>query len=159
MDCGFKFEAQDKGSIELHGYADADWAGDVETRKSYSGYLFQIDNATISWRTKKQTVIALSSTEAKYVSLCSATQETIWLRNLLESIGFKIHIPTTIYEANQGARALLKNPRRHPRTKHIDIKYHYVREATEKEDIELEYCPTDIMFADILTKALPRTRF
>ena len=159
LDYGLRFEAYDKGSVELHGYADADWAGDVDTRKSTSGFLFLIGNATISWRTKKQTVIALSSTEAEYVSLCSATQETRWFRYLLESIGFKQHIPITIYEESQGAIALSKNPKSHPRTKHIDIKYHYVKEATEKADIELDYCPTDLLFADIPTKALPRIWF
>ncbi len=104
-------------------------------------------------------MVALSSTEAEYISLCSAAQETVWMRNLLRSIGFEQTGPTTILEDNQGAIALSKNPKGHHRTKHIDIKYHYIREATEKGDIELKYCPTERMFADILTKALPKARF
>ena len=156
---GLKFEAKDEADISIQGFADADWAGDVSTRKSTSGYIFQLGNATVSWKAKKQTIVALSSTEAEYVSSCLAAQETIWLRNLLTSIGYKQLHPTTIYEDNQGAIALSKNAKSHPRTKHIDIKYHYVRDATEKGHLQLEYCPSEIMLADVFTKALPKTRF
>ena len=159
IDYGLKFKASNDDKINLYGFADADWAGDVTTRKSTSGYVFQVAGATISWKTKRQSVVALSSTEAEYVSLCSAAQETIWLRSLLASIGFKQSEATILYEDNQGAMALSKNPKSHSRTKHIDIKYHYIREAVEKKDIELVYCPTDEMVADILTKGLPKPKF
>lgn len=159
IDFGLEFKAQDEMQVRLHGYADADWAGDISTRKSTTGYLFQIGNATVSWKSKRQSIVALSSTEAEYVSLSSATQETMWIRSLLGSIGFQQIDPTTINEDNQGAIALAGNPGNHPRTKHIDIKYHFIREAVEKNEIALQYCPTKEMLADMLTKALPREKF
>ena len=143
----------------LRGFADADWAGDVMTRKSTSGYVFQIGTSTISWKSKLQSIVALSLTEAEYVSLSSATQEALWLRVLLDGTGFKQDNATTIFEDNQGAIALAKNPTHHSRTKHIDIKYHYVREAVSTKEINLEYCPTQDMIADSLTKGLPRPQF
>ena len=158
-DFGLEFKAQDNMKINLHGYADADWAGDVSTRKSTTGYLFQIGNGTVSWKTRRQSIVALSSTEAEYVSLSYAAQETIWMRNLLESIGFQQLDPTMISEDNQGAIALVGNPGNHPWTKHISIKYHFIREAVEKNKIMLQYCPTKEMLADILTKALTKERF
>ena len=88
------------------GSADADWARDVSTRKSTTGYLFQIGNGTVSWKTRRQSIVELSSTEAEYVSLSCAAQGTIWMRNLLESIGFQQLDPTMISEDNQGAIAL-----------------------------------------------------
>ena len=159
LDQGLKFESSSDCDINLHGYADADWAGDATTRKSTSGYMFSLAGATVSWKSKRQTVVALSSTEAEYIALCLAAQEAIWLRSLLESLGFKQSKATKLYEDNQGAIALTKNPKTHSRTKHIDIKYHYIREAVDKKDIELVYCPTDKMVADILTKGLPRPKF
>jgi len=103
--------------------------------------------------------VALSSTEAEYIALCLASQEAIWLRKLLENIGFKQSDATTLYEDNQGTIALAKNPKSHSRTKHIDIKYHYVREAVEEKNIKLVYCSTEGMIADILTKGLPKPKF
>ena len=107
----------------LHGFADANWAGDVTTRKSTSGYVFQIDESTVSWKSKRQSIVALSSTEAEYVSLCGATQEAIWLQVLLDGMGFTQKNATTIHEDNQGAITFAKNPAHHSRTKHIDVKF------------------------------------
>ena len=159
LDFGLKYVASDKGDLSLQGYSDADWAGDVSTRKSTSGYVFKLGGATISWKSKRQSVVALSSTEAEYVALSSAAQETVWLRHLLSSIGFEQSHPTILYEDNQGAIALSKNPKDHPRTKHIDIKYHYIRECMEKKEAQLIYCTTEDMLADILTKGLPKVRY
>ena len=121
--------------------------------------MFSLAGATVSWKSKRQTVVTLSSTEAEYIALCSAAQEATWLRSLLESLGFTKSKATKLYEDNHGAIALTKNPKIHSRTKHIDIKYHYIREAVEKKDNELVYCPTDKMVADMLTKGLPRPKF
>ena len=159
LDYSLKFEASSDEEFKLCGYADADWAGDVTSRKSTTGYVFQLGNATISWKSKRQTVVALSSTEAEYVALCAAAQETVWLRHLLASIRFKQKDATVVHEDNQGTIALTKNPKNHSRTKHIDIKYHFVREAVEKKDVRLVYCPIEKMVADILTKALPKPKF
>ena len=88
-----------------------------------------------------------------------AAQETIWLRQLLNTLGFTQSEPTRLCEDNQGAIAISKNNKNSTRTKHIDIKYHFIREANENNGIKLLYCPTEKMLADILTKALPRPRF
>ena len=159
LDHGLRFEPTIAEGLNLYGYTDADWAGDVSTRKSTSGYIFRIGGATVSWKSKRQAIVALSSTEAEYVALCSAAQEVVWLRRLLESIGFTQSAATILNEDNQGAIALSKNPKSHSRTKHIDIKYHYIRGAIEKKEIELAYCPTEKMIADILTKGLPKPKF
>ena len=91
--------------------------------------------------------------------MCSAAQETIWLRHLLSSIGFEQVSPTSLHEDNQSTIAFSKNPNNHNHTKHIDIKYHYIRETVvEKKQVQLFYCPTEKMIADILTKALPKSR-
>ena len=113
LNYGLKFVTRD--NFVLSGYADADWAGYVDTRKSTSGFAFTVGGAIVSWRSKKQSVIALSSTEAEYISLCAAAQETIWLRRLLKGIHFEQDTGTLLYEDNQGAIALCKNPHDHPR--------------------------------------------
>ena len=121
--------------------------------------MFRLGGATISWKSKLQPIIALSSTEAEYVALFSAAQETTWLRHLLSSTGFEQVSITTLHEDNQGTVALSKNPNNHPCMKHIDIKYHYIRETVEKKQVQLIYCPTENMIANILTKWLPKSRF
>jgi len=161
LDYGLLYKTTNRnGEVsDLRGYADADWAGDVTTRKSTSGYVFQIGSSTVSWSSKRQSVVALSSTEAEYVALSHATQEATWLRNLLQSMGFDQANPMTIFEDNQGTIALAKNPKHHARTKHIDIKYHFIRDAISEKKIQLDYCPTNEMIADILTKSLARPQF
>eukprot|EP00794_Sanderia_malayensis_P011707 gene11707-biopygen9383 len=156
LDYGLRFE---DGEFKLQGYSDADWAGDINTRKSTSGYVFRLGKATISWKSKRQPVVALSSTEAEYVALCAATQEAIWLRRLLGSLDINQDQATQLYEDNQGAIALSRNPNSHSRTKHIEIKYHYVRNVVDNKEIQLIYCPTEKMIADIMTKPLPRPKF
>ena len=157
LNYGLKFCHSD--SFQFYGYSDADLASCIDTRKSTSGHVFRIGDATVSWRSKKQPIVALSSTEAEYIAWCAAAQETIWLRNLLKNIGFLQTGATTLYEDNQGAIALSKNPKDHPRTKHIDVKYHYVRETIENKSIDLLYCPTADMLADVMTKGLPKHSF
>ena len=137
IDYGLKFKASNANNVELQGYSDADWAGDITSRKSTSGYLFQLGGGIISWRSKRQNIVALSSTEAEYISLTLASQKAIWLRRLLSSIGFKQSTAMTLYEDNQGALGLSRNPINHARTKHIDIKYHFIREAVESKEVEL----------------------
>ena len=154
---GLKFEAVD--DFRLVGYSDADWGGDIIDRRSLSGYIFRLGGASLSWRSKKQPVVALSSTEAEYIALCAAVQEAVWLRSLLKDLSFEQKDATTLFEDNQGAIVLSKNPNSHPRTKHIDIKYHYTREKVESGEITLRYCRTDEMLADIFTKGLTRFTF
>ena len=153
-----KYEKSDDG--KPIGYSDADWAGDYDDHHSTSGIIFTLSNGAVSWYSKKQPVVALSTAEAEYISLSAATQETIWLRRLLKDLSCcTTKDPTTIREDNQGAIAIAKNPVYHSRTKHIDIKYHYICEAIQDKAIQLEYCPTEEMLADILTKPLACEKF
>ena len=143
----------------LVGFSDADWAGDMNDRHSTAGNLFMMSGAAIAWSSKKQPVVALSTTEAEYVALSAATQEAVWLSRLLSDIKAPPQTPILIKEDNQGTIAVARNPVSHSRTKHIDIKFHYVREALEDGIIDLIYCPTEQMTADILTKPLARKQF
>ena len=149
---GLYFDCSKNESFSLYGYSDADWAGDISTRKSTSGYSFTLGGAKISWKSKRQSIVALSTTEAEYVALCHAAQEVVWLRRLLASVNLVQAEPTKVHEDNQGTMALSRNPKSHPRTKHIDIKFHYVREVIEKKKMDLFYRPTEYMIADIMTK-------
>ncbi|KAG2758561.1 hypothetical protein Pcac1_g29317 [Phytophthora cactorum] len=151
-----------QGSCEdgLQGYSDADWAGDIESRRSTSGYAFMMNGGCISWRSKKQRTVALSSTEAEYMALSEATQEAVWLKVFLCELGEMANDEAVkIYEDNQGSIALAKNPEFHKRTKHIDIRYHFVREKVEDGQVVLQYVSTTDMLADIMTKPIPATQF
>ena len=141
------------------GYSDADWAGDIQDRRSTSGNVFLLGGGAITWSSRKQTSVALLTVEAEYLALSVATQEAIWLRHLQEELGVTNTGPTLIFEDNQGAISMAKNPVFHKRTKHVQIRYHFVREAVEQGTITLEYCRTDDMLADSFTKALARDQF
>ena len=152
---------QPNDSRELCGYSDADWAGDSSDRKSTSGYVFMMSGSAVSWRSKKQSCVALSTAEAEYMALSSATQEAMWMRQLFASLvnEYKLSEPTTIYEDNQSTICMAKNNQSHGRSKHIDIKYHFVREQVEQQSIKLIYCKSEEMTADILTKGLLNYQF
>uniref|UniRef100_A0A1X7TB01 Reverse transcriptase Ty1/copia-type domain-containing protein n=1 Tax=Amphimedon queenslandica TaxID=400682 RepID=A0A1X7TB01_AMPQE len=125
----------------------------------WKGNLFMMSGGAVSWLSRKQPVVALSTTETEYIALSLATQEATWLKRLLSDIATGPSKLVTINEDNQGTIAVAKNPVSHARTKHIDIKYHYVREALQNGTIDLVYCPTENMIADIFTKPLSRNRF
>lgn len=141
------------------GYCDSDFASDRETRKSTTGYVFKVSGGPITWSSKRQPSVSLSTTEAEYVAACQSTKEAIWLRQLYSDIGEPIDEPTTIHIDNQSAIKLIHNPEFHSRTKHIDIKYHFVREKYETGLILPKYVPTKQQEADLFTKALPSSRF
>jgi hypothetical protein len=144
------------GSEELLGFVDSDWAGDINSRKSTSGYVFILGGAAISWSSKRQQTVALSSTEAEYMAASSAAQEAIYLRALLKDLGCVQERPTKILQDNQGAIAMAKDVISSRRTKHIDIRYHFIRERIRNGDIHLEYEPTETMLADCLTKPVSK---
>lgn len=146
--------------MKLKGYADADWGGNCVDRKSYTGFAFFLAGAAVSWDSKKQSTIALSSTEAEYVALSTASKEIVYLRRFLKEMGFDALVdgPTELFSDNLSAQKLAKNPVFHNRTKHIDIKSHYVRDVVEKEILALKYIPTDKMTADIFTKNLKKIK-
>jgi hypothetical protein len=154
-DWGLLFNPKDD---TLVGYSDADWAGDPDSRKSTTGYLFTIGGVPVSWKSKKQATVALSTAEAEYMALSTAAQEVSWLRKFLVNFGLDQNKATVIFEDNQGCIALAKNPVSHERTKHIDIRYHFIRELVEAKMIDLQYLPTADMLADLLTKGMARDR-
>ena len=144
---------------DLVGYSDADWAGDRNDRKSTSGHCFLLNNAIISWRSVKQSCVALSTAEAEYVSLSGAAQEAVFLSKLLVDFKMSSNEPVVIFEDNQSAICIAKNSKHHSKTKHIDIKFHYVRDLVTSNCIKVVHCPTEHMLADIFTKPLPIDRF
>lgn len=131
---------------------------DPNGRKSCFGYVFMLCGGTISWLSKKQATIALSFTEAEYVAVSIAAQEAIWLRGLLQDLNFHQEQPTIIQEDNQGAIAMSRNPKHHGRAKHVDIRYHFIRDKVKNNEIMLKYCQTKELVADTLTKALPKNQ-
>ncbi|KAG5875990.1 hypothetical protein JTB14_007367 [Gonioctena quinquepunctata] len=137
----------------LHGYADADWGGDTRDRKSNTGYLFKYSGGLVSWRSKKQDCVSLSLTEAEVIALSEACQEAMWLKQLLKDFGEEV-IEIKMFEDNQSCIKMLDSERINDRTKHIDTKYNYAKEMKKKNEIFFEYCPTNEMVADILTKPL-----
>lgn len=140
--------------LSLVGYSDADGSMHEE-RKAMSGYAFLIDGGAVSWRSKQQEIIALSTTEAEYVGYTHATKEALWLRSFIGQIFGEFDKPTELFGDNQSAIALAKDQQYHARTKHIDIRYHFIRWVISEGKVKLVYCPTEDMVADTLTKALP----
>ncbi|XP_059222145.1 uncharacterized protein LOC131996444 [Stomoxys calcitrans] len=141
------------GSSQIDGFTDADWAGDVDDRKSTTGYVFKFQNGPISWNSKKQQTTALSTTEAEYMALSTSAQEAMWLKSLLTELD-EIH-SIEIKCDNKSAICLSHNNTFHARSKHIDIRHHFVRELIEEDQIKIAYIQTRDMVADILTKGLP----
>ncbi|XP_058445651.1 uncharacterized protein LOC131426903 [Malaya genurostris] len=144
--------------FELIGYCDADWAGDPSDRKSCSGYVFRIGEATVSWASRKQSCVTLSTMEAEYVALSEAAHEVVWLRNLLKELGQEQIKPTVMYEDNKGCIDFVALDQHKKRTKHIDTRYHYTRELSSSGAVELRYRPSEEMLADIFTKPLNTTK-
>ncbi|CAD7002894.1 unnamed protein product [Ceratitis capitata] len=143
----------------LEGFVDADWGGDISNSRSYTGYIFFLAGGPISWKSEKQSSVALSSTEAEYMALTSAAKEALHLRRLIIEIGCgNADTPTTLYGDNLSSQNLAKNPIYHARSKHIDIRHHFVREAIQSGDVELKYIPTEEMIADVLTKNLSKNK-
>jgi hypothetical protein len=142
---------------ELVGYSDASYAPNTEERKSISGYLFQMNGAAISWKSKKQPIVSLSSMEAEYIALTAAIKEAKWLVKLEEELMLKTK-KMVIFEDNQSTIKTAKNEIHTERSKHIDVRYHFVREQIQIGAIEVRYCPTGEMTADLMTKALGATK-
>ena len=139
---------------ELMGYADVDGSMS-EDRHALSGYAFLIHGGAVSWSTKRQEIISLSTTESEYVAATYAAKEALWLRSLISQL-FDITLdPTTLFSDNQSAIALTKDHQFHARMKHIDIRFHFIRWIVENGSLRLIYCPTNDMVVDAFTKALP----
>ena len=143
-----------EGDCHLRGYCDASWATDPEDRRSTTGYVFMLHGAAISWTSKRQSTVALSSTEAEYLSLSAATQEALWLRRLaVELLISHPEEPLTIYCDNKGAIDLSTNAHFSGRTKHIDVRHSFIKKNIDNKQIEINFIPSTHMLADTLTKA------
>lgn len=148
-----------RNNVPVTGFVDADYANDVEDRKCVSGYLMKVFGSTVAWSSKKQQAVAMSSTEAEYIAMSSCVSESIWLSGLMGDLGeVKLIYPVPIFEDNQGAIAMAKKEET-KRAKHIDVKFHFIREAVTAGRIQLVYTPTDQQEADILTKSLAAHSF
>src|SRR6266536_446941 len=133
MDFGIIYNGQNNS--ELSAYMDADWGADPTDWKSISGYIFMMGNGPIAWRSKKQLTVALSSMEAEYMALVQAAQEAIWLQTLTTELEIGPKGPITIHSDNQAALAHARNEMITQRTKHIDIKYHFIHDVIAKGEI------------------------
>ena len=147
-----------KSLLKLVGFSDADFAGDISTRRSTTGYVFMLGSGIISWSSEKQKSVSMSTTESEYIAASQSVKELIWLIRLLNDLVPKVLDVPVLHVDNQSAIKLIKNPQFHKRTKHIDVRYHFIREKYE-EGIKLEYISTEDQIADILTKALSKDRF
>lgn len=141
----------------FYGYADAAYAN-TDDYKSTSGYVFLAGDGAITWRSKKQTTIALSSTEAEYVALSEAGREACWLKYLYDELGYTQEDPITIKGDNEGSIAMARNPQFHKRSKHVALRWHWVRDLVEENVLKIDSCRDPEQTADILTKALPRPK-
>jgi hypothetical protein len=145
--------------FNLVGYCDSDWAGDLDDRKSTTGFVFFMGNTAFAWSSKKQPIVTLSTCEAEYVAATSCVCQAIWLRNLLKELHLPQEESTEIYIDNKSALALAKNPVFHDRSKHIDTRYHFIRECVSKKEVELKFVKSQDQIADIFTKPLKEDIF
>jgi hypothetical protein len=159
MDYSLCFNGQ---NLQLQGYTDADWQGDLDHRKSTSGYLFTLAGGAISWCSKKQDSVALSSMEAEYIAASEAVKEAVWLKEFLSSLKIvdSVNKPVTVYCDNQAALKVSRDPRFHSKSKHIEGRYHYIRDVINRLKLVcLEFLPSVDMVADPLTKSLSQVVF
>ena len=156
---GFGLSYKKNNELKLTGVVDSDYANDEKDRKSISGYIICINGTPVIWSTKKQKSVALSSTESEYYGYTMIAQELMWIRQVLDFMGFNQSNPTVVYADNQSAIKMALNPKSHGRTKHVDVRMHYIREQVKNGNIRLEYISTEEMTADMLTKNLGRRKF
>jgi ATP-binding cassette subfamily B (MDR/TAP) protein 1 len=142
----------------VRGYVDSDFAGDLEKRKSTTGYVFIIAGGAVSWVSKLQTVVALSTTEAEYMAATQACKEAIWMKKLMEELGHKQE-KILLYCDSQSALHIARNLAFHSRTKHIDVQYHFVREVVEDGSVDFQKVHTKENPADALTKPVNTDKY
>jgi len=148
-----------ENSMELIEYSDADWCGDKQDRKSTSGYLFKFLNDPISWCAKKQPVVALSTCESKYIAGCMVACQAVWLENILKEMEIEVSRPIALFIDNKSAISLARNTILHGRSKHIEAKFHFLREQVNKGALQIVHCSTELQLADIFTKTWKVDRF
>lgn len=142
------------GSKSLIGYTDRDYAGDVEDRKSTSGYVFMLGSRAIAWSSKKQPIVTLSTIEAEFVAVASCASQAIWMKRIFEKLSQLQSGCTTIFCDNSSTLNLSRNPVMHGQSKHIDVHFHFLRDLTKEGTVELVFCGTQEQQADVMTKPL-----
>lgn len=147
------------GNTDLIGFTDSDYAGDIEDRKSTSGYVFVLSNGAVAWSSKKQPIVTLSSTEAEFIAAGAAATQAVWMIKILKELGQYQKDSSIIMCDNTSTIKLTKNPILHGRSKHIEVRYHYIRELVRAGTIELKHCGTKDQLADVLTKAVSKDSF
>ncbi|CAL0319322.1 unnamed protein product [Lupinus luteus] len=145
--------------LQLKAYTDSDWCGDQVDRRSTMSYVFFLGEAPISWSSKKQDVVALSTCKAEYIAACNGACQGVWIQALMKELSLSNGEAVELKVDNQSAINLAKNPVFHGRSKHIEIKFHYLRDQVAKGRIKLQHCETDLQIADVLTKSLKFARF
>jgi hypothetical protein len=154
--CSYK---RGNSELKLTGFSDSDHAGDLDDRKSTSGVTFFLGDSIITWTSQKQKSTAISSCEAKYMDASAAACQGLWLSRLIGVLMGKPPAKFMLWVDNKSAIALCKNPVHHDRSKHVDTRFHHIRECYEKNLLDIEHIGTNGQLADILTKALGKVRF
>ncbi|XP_061338507.1 secreted RxLR effector protein 161-like [Gastrolobium bilobum] len=154
---GLHYSKSDK--YKLTGYSDSDWCGDVDDRKSTAGYVFFMGNTAFTWVSKKEPIVTLSTCEAEYVAASWCVCHVIWLRNLLSKLEQGQVGATEIRVDNKSAIELAKNPINHERSKHIDVRFHFIRDQVKEGKVELTHVASRDQVGDIFTKPLPTLLF
>ena len=144
--------------LSLQGYCGADYATDIDSRRSTTGYVFIMYGGAISWSSRLQPTVAVSTAEAEYMAAAHAVKEALWLRTLMADFGRHVQ-PVSILCDNQGTIKLLKHPIASIRSKHIDVIYHFARERVARKEVSFQYCATEQNVADVFTKPLPQSKF
>ena len=145
-------------NFNLVAYSDSDYTGDNLDRKSTTGGCQYLGNRLVSWKCKKQTVVATSTTEAEYVATASCCSQVLWLQNQLLDYGYNF-MGTIIYIDNSSTICIIENPVQHNKNKHIEIRHHFIRDCNAKKLIQMEKIHTEHNVADLLTKGFDRGRF
>jgi hypothetical protein len=159
LDYGLFYKKRKSERHELVGFSDSDYTGDVDDCKSTSGYVFLLSGAAVSWSSKKQPVVTLSTTEAEFIAAVSCACQGIWLRRILEEVKYTQQGPIMLFCDNSSTIKLSKNPVLHGKSKHIDVRFHFLRDLTKEGKVELVHCRSVEQIADILTKPLKAESF
>ena len=154
-----QFSKSVEGDLKLLGYSDSDWGGCVDDSRSTSGYLFSLGLGFFTWSSKKQEATTQSITETEYIAAALVVNQALWLRKILKDLGQEQVEATNIMCDNISAISISKNPMFHGQTKHIKIKYHFIREVLQSNVVLLVHCSSENQLTNIFTKPLPMERF
>jgi hypothetical protein len=159
LNLGILIKCKADKELTLQGWSDSDYVGDHDDRKSTSGYIFTMGTSAICWSSKKQPIVTLSTTEAEFVSAASCVCQCIWVRSIPKHLNMRQDGSTIINCDNSSSIKLSKNPILHGRCKHIDARFHFLRDLGKEDTIELRYCTSQDQLADIMTKSLKLDTF